>query len=419
MQRISYINIPIGMPGNGRRKLATQNSTGHNGTLRLTLLLAALLGGAGGTTAYALGKHDAPAPPAAQQAIPVGVITVRPAAVRTWSEFSGHLRAVDYAEIRPEVGGRIVDIRFKDGQNVKAGDILLVIDPAPYKALVEKAEANLASAETNTQFAKTELDRANGLIATNAISRSLYDQRVNANKVAQAAVDGAQAELTQARLNLDYAYVKAPISGKVSRAEITVGNLVQTGPGAPLLTSIASNDGIYADFEIDEQTYLKDIRAQVAAGQPVAVQIVVPGDEAHPYDGQIESLDNRIDTASGTIRARALLPNKDQSLMAGMTVTVRVADAADDSAMLVPQGAISIDQDKQFVYVVGPDNKVAYRQVTLGKTSGADRIILSGLTAGDKVIVDGLQHVRPDAVVSASEVAAVQPAAGTPLAPAQ
>jgi multidrug efflux system membrane fusion protein len=316
------------------------------------------------------------------------------------------MRAVDFAEIRPEVSGRITEVRITDGQAVKAGDVLFVIDPAPFEATEAKAEADLATAKSNAVFARTELERAGNLIKTEAIARRQFDERINADKVAQAAVLAAEAELKQARINLDHAYVKAPIAGRVSRAEITLGNVVQAGPGAPLLTSIVSRDGIYADFEVDEQTYLKGIRTLADSRDKerrIPIQLTVRGDETHPYQGTIHSFDNRIDTASGTIRARALFDNRDGALVPGMFVSVKVANGGEESALLVPERAIGNDQNKRFVYVVGGNDKVAYREVDLGPQVDGQRVVVSGLQAGDRVITDGLQHVRPDTPVAIEE----------------
>jgi multidrug efflux system membrane fusion protein len=316
---------------------------------------------------------------------------------------------VDFAEVRPEVSGRILEVRFRDGQSVKAGDVLFVIDPRPYEAAVAKAEANLASAHANARFAKAEVDRAASLIKTQAIAASLYDSRVNASRVAQAAIQAAEAELKQARLDLDYAYVKAPISGRASRAEVTVGNLVQAAPNTPpLLTTIVSNDGIYADFEVDEHTYLRSVRAYADTQeeeQRIPVELTVQGDSGRVYQGTIHTFDNRIDAASGTIRARAKFANEDNSLLPGMFASIKLAGAAEDTAILVPSRAVGNNQSKKFVYVVGEDNKVAYREVTLGQQVSGQRIILSGLQTGERVIVDGLQHVRPDVTVQVSEAA--------------
>jgi multidrug efflux system membrane fusion protein len=332
----------------------------------------------------------------APQSIPVGVTRIEPHEVQLWSQFSGRLNAVDFAEIRPEVSGRITDIRFKDGQIVKAGQVLLVIDPRPYEAALAKAKGDLASARANEALAKTELERGNGLIKANAIARSMYDQRVNAHQVAVANVAVAEATLRQAEVDVDHAYVKAPISGRISRPELTLGNLVQTAPNAPLLASIVSNDGIYADFEVDEQTYMNTVHARAetaAAEQQLPVEMTVQGAEDRSYKGTVYSFDNKIDTGSGTIRARAKFDNSDGSLVPGMFVSVRLGAGDHRNAITVPERAIVADLNKQFVYVVGKGDKAEVRQVKLGATTGGERIVLSGLKAGDQVIVDGVQHI--------------------------
>jgi multidrug efflux system membrane fusion protein len=343
----------------------------------------------------------------AAPAVPVSVQTINPQNVRVWSTFSGRMQAVDYAEIRPEVSGRITDVRIKDGQNVKAGDILFVIDPRPYEAAAAKAEANLASATTNAGFAKIEFDRAGNLVKTQAIPQDVYDQRANANRMAQAAVLAADAEWKQARIDLDHAYVKAPIAGRVSRAEITLGNHVQSGGSAPVLTSVVSNNGIYADFEVDEQTYMKSIHDHADTQDKerrIPVELTVQGD-THSYKGTVYSFDNRIDASSGTIRARAKFANEDGSLVPGMFVSVKLSNSVNSTALLVPERAIGNDQSKKFVYAVGNDNKVAYHEVTLGEQADGQRIVTSGLQAGERVIVDGLQHVKPGVTVQVNEAA--------------
>lgn len=373
----------------------------------------ALLGAV--TTTQTSSKAEAPT--AAPAAVAVDVQTLAPRDVRLWSSYSGRLHAVDSAEIRPEVNGRIVEVRFTDGQTVKAGDVLMVIDPGTYEAAVAKAEATLASATANVAFAIRELDRADDLVKTRAVAVRVYDERVNARRTAEAAVRVAEAELRQARIDLDHAYVKAPISGRVSRAEITVGNLVQAGPAAPLLTRIVSNDAIYADFEVDEQTYIRSIRQQadtLAKARTIPVELSVPGDETTIVAGTIESFDNRIDTATGTIRARARFDNRDGSLIPGMFVSVRLATGAGGARLLVSERAIGNDQNKKFVYVVGDDNKVAYREVRLGQSVEGRRIVLAGLSPGERVIVSGLQQVRPAVTVAAREAGADQDTAELP-----
>jgi membrane fusion protein, multidrug efflux system len=281
-----------------------------------------------------------------------------------------------------------------------------VIDPRPYEAAVARAQANLASARTNAAYAKTDRDRAAALIGSNSVAQRELDQRTNASRVADAAVQMAEADLTRASLDLEHAHIVAPISGRASRPEITVGNLVQPGPGAPLLTTVVANDTIYASFDVDEQTYIASVR-RAADGRDeerqIPVEFMLPGDRAHVYRGTIYSFDNRIDPASGTIRARAKFDNADHTLLPGMFARVRLAEASERDELLIPERALGFDQSKKYVYVVGPDSKVVYREVELGKQIGSQRVVLDGLQAGDRVIVDGVQRVRPNALVAVQE----------------
>src|SRR3954468_2128137 len=337
----------------------------------------------------------------AQARLAVTVATVETRSVRLWSEFSGRLTAVDSAEIRPQVSGRITEVRFRNGQNVRAGDILFVIDPRPYEAAVAKAKADLATAETNARLADVELARATRLMNAEAVARDFYDQRANTSGVAQAAIQSAKAVLVQANLDVEHAYVKAPISGRASRAEITLGNLVQTAP-APLLTTIVSNDGIYADFDVDEQSYLKTVRAHatnVSQERKIPVELTLKGGNDHAYRGTIESFDNQIATGTGTIRARARFANEDGTLVPGMFTSIRLASAADSKAILVPEDSIGNDQSKRFVLVVSPERKAEFREITVGQELSGDRVVLSGLRAGERIIIDGLQRVQPGAAV--------------------
>ncbi|CDY77227.1 Probable Co/Zn/Cd efflux system membrane fusion protein [Caballeronia glathei] len=364
------------------------------------ITVVALLGAAG---AALVQRETRATPSPVAPPTEVQVKSLAPEHVRVWSSFSGRLKAVDEALVRPEVSGRVVEVRIRDGQTVRAGDVMLVIDPRPYDAALAKARADVAAARTQAEFAATEYERARNMIGEQAIPQSLHDQRANAHRVAQAAVLAADAALRQASINLDYAYVKAPIAGRVSRAEITLGNLVQAGANAPVLTKIVSNDGIYADFEVDEQSYVQTIRNHAdtqSQEQKIAVDMKVQGDADHVYNGSIYTFDNSLDVSTGTIRARAKFANKDGALLPGMFVSIRLASSGDTSAILVPDVAIGSDQAKKFVYVVGPDNKVAYREVSLGAGIDGRHIVLAGLNAGDRVVTKGLQFVRPDIVVA-------------------
>jgi multidrug efflux system membrane fusion protein len=355
---------------------------------------------AGGYGLYHASAKSAPQP-SAPAASPVMVEALKPQTVKPFAEFSGRIQAVDYAEIRPQVAGRITEIRFKDGQEVKAGDILFVIDPRPYQAAAAKAAGDLASAANNARLAKIEHDRGDRLIKAQALAQESFDQRVTADSVAQAAVKSAQAALAAAQVDVDRAFVKAPISGRISRAEITVGNLVGSATAAPqLLASIVSDNGVYADFEVDEQTYLNSVRGQ-AKDQPIPIALTVQGDsQAKAYQGVIQSFDNHINSGSGTIRARARFDNQDGSLVPGMFVSVRMGGGTQADALLVPETAIGNDQSKRFVYVVGQGDKAEYREVSLGSTVDGNRVVTAGLKAGDRVILDGLQKLAPGAPVA-------------------
>jgi multidrug efflux system membrane fusion protein len=348
-------------------------------------------------------------PPGAQMPPPaVTVETVTETNETVWSEYSGRLDAVDYVELKPQVSGTIKEIRFEDGQLVKKGDILYVIDPAPYEAAAASAQADLAAAQSRSDLAQKELERAQGLMASNAVSKALLDQRENESKVAKNAAAAAQARLKQAKIDLDYAYVKAPISGRVGRAEITKGNLVQSGPNAPLLTTIVANDEIYADFDVDEETYLHNARnggidQGVEAERTIPVKLTVKGASEVVYNGTIDSFDNHLNVATGTIRARALFKNEDGALLPGMFVTVKLGSLGDEKKILISERAIGTDQDRQFVYVVGDGNKVEYREVKLGASASGRRLVLEGLQPGEKIITDGTTFVRPDIVVAPKE----------------
>ena len=349
------------------------------------------------------GEAEAKGAAVAPAALPVTVATLAAQTVSPFAEFSGRITAVNYAEIRPQVTGRITEVRFTDGQRVNAGDVLFVIDPRPYQAAVDKAEADLATAISNAKFAKVEHERGSQLVKSATLSQETFDQRSNADESSQAAVKAAQAQLANAQVNLDYAYIKAPFSGRISRAEITVGNLVgsPTAP-PPLLASIVSDDGVYADFEVDEQTYLNSVRHYGRSRdeqQTIPVELVVRGDSGRVYRGHIESFDNRIDTGTGTIRARARFANADGALIPGMYVSVRMGGGAIDEALLVPESAIGNDQSKRFVFVVGSGEKAVYRSVELGAHVNGSRVVLAGVKAGERVILDHLQRLAPGATV--------------------
>ncbi len=391
--------------------------------IKFIVFTAVLLGiGYGGFTFYkSKMSGQSQEGPGAQaqggQPMPVKVQIVKKEPIQIWKEFSARLEAVDFAEIRPQVSGVIQKVNFEDGAQVKKGDILYVIDTRPYQAAVNRIQADLNVALNETELAQKELDRAQNLIEVDAISKRIFDERESKLDVAKSRVFSMRAQLEQAQINLDYANVKAPISGKVSRDEIKLGNLVQAGPNAPLLTSIVSDAGIFADFEIDETTYLSEVRHMIENGDNAAipVQLILSnGDVA--ATGVVQSFDNQIDSRSGTIRARALFDNKDNILLPGMFSTIKMGSAQPREVIVITDQAIGTDQNRRFVMVV-ENNTVTIRPITLGDSMGGKTIVTSGLNEGDKVITEGIMRVRPGMPVepkTSEEMAAMVQASETP-----
>jgi len=344
---------------------------------------------------------EAPAAAPAQMAMPVDVVTVDSKPVRLWVKYSARLQAVEEAELRPQVSGEIVEVPFKDGARVAKGQVLFVIDPRPYEAAVAQAKAELEAARQRAVFAGKELKRARSLIKTNAVSKQVLDERSNAYKVAQSEVDAALARLKRAEIDLDHASVKAPIAGRASRAEITAGNLVAAGPAAPLLTTVISDESLYADFEVDEKTYLDFVRS-AARGLDAERRIPVrlAAGLGAEIEGFIHSFDNRIDPRTGTIRARALFANPSAALLPGMFVEVRLGAPAERETVLLTERAILTDQDRKFVYLVDDKGHATYREVTVGAQVNGQRVIEKGLKAGDLVITSNLLLLRPSVPVA-------------------
>ena len=358
------------------------------------LLKSELTGGLGAVQA---------APVPAPQAVPVSVVEVRSEPVRLWSEFTGRLSAIDWVELRPQVSGTITEVRFEDGQRVAKGDVLVVIDPRPYAAAVAEAKADLAAARHTLELAEKQRVRAERLVKKGHVSQSVLDERISDHTVAISQVESAKAKLEQAEIDLDYAYVKAPISGRLSRAEITEGNLVEAGPNAPILTSIVATDAIYADFEVDERTYLRHMHGVAKAGEAASalpVELTIDAGELRSYSGRIHSFDNQIDPATGTIRARAIFSNEDGSLLPGIFAEVRLGGPTVEEVVLLNPGAVGTDQDRKFVYLVDENDQVVYREVSLGASVDGKRVITHGLAVGERVIVGGLMKVRPGLTVA-------------------
>jgi len=331
----------------------------------------------------------------------VEVTVIKEQSMRIWRKFSGRLTAVDFVEIRPQASGLITDVRFKDGQFVNKGDILYIIDSRPYKAAVMAAKADLVTALNRKNLAEKEYRRAKDLLKTKMISQRIYDERDNARLVAESIVNSAKAQLSQAKINLGYAYVKAPVSGRVGRTEITTGNLVSAGSNSPLLTSIVSNAKIYADFEVDEQTYIKYMQGDSFSKSSVhktPVELRLQRDET-VYKGEIYAFDNRIDSTSGTIRARAIFDNPQGKLLPGMYARMRLGNPSKENIILLSERAIGTDQNRKFVYVVNSENETIYREVKLSESISGNRVVHFGLRPGEKVIVRGLIRIRPGMIV--------------------
>lgn len=364
-------------------------------------LLVAALALAGCTRSDASPAMAAPPPPA---------VTVAHAPARTVTEtdeFTGHLEAVHAVEIRPRVSGYIQRVAFTEGAEVHRGDLLFVIDPRPYQADLARAQAQLEQARTARSLAAADLARAKKLVAVQAISREEYDARASADAAGDAQVRAAEAAVETARLNLAWTQVRSPIDGRVGRAELTVGNLAQGGaPSSTLLTTVVSLDPMYLYFETDERTYLRWAslashaagHARHSAAIPVSMGLV--NETGFPHEGTIDFVDNRVDPVSGTIRMRAVFHNTDRRLTPGLFARVRVAGGTPYSATLVLDQAVGTDQDRKFVYVLGPADTVQYREVTLGPVIDGLRVVRSGLRPGDEVVIDGLQRIRPGVKVS-------------------
>ncbi len=373
---------------------------------RRLLAIAVAVFALAGVTAAIFGVTSSRAQPAAAEApaTPVSVATVVQSDVAAWDEFSGRLEAVERVDIRSRVAGTIQAVHFREGALVKKGDLLLTIDPAPYAADVQRAEAQVAAAQAKGAQAKGEQERSQRLWSEQAISKREFDERVNGQREADANLRAAQAALQTAQLSMGYTQVRAPVSGRVGKLEVTVGNLVAAGPGAPVLTTLVSVSPIYASFEADEQVVAKALKDVSAGGDRkldrIPVQMGTSASNDTPFEGRLQLVDNQVDARSGTVRARAVFDNKDGQLMPGQFARIRMGQATKASALLINERAVGTDQNKKFVMVVGADNKAAYREVTLGASVNGLRVIKSGLAANERIVVNGLQRIRPGALVA-------------------
>lgn len=340
---------------------------------------------------------------APEQAVAVTVAVVEPRQASLWDEFSGRLEAVHRVELRPRVAGAILSANFTEGSLVKSGDVLFKIDPAPYAAEVDKAQAQLEATKARVVFTAAELDRGAQLVGNNVVTRRDFDQRDNANREAIANVKAAEATLQTAKLNLDYTEVRAPVDGRVGKIEVTVGNLVAAGTSSPVLTSLVSVNPIYASFDADEDLVLRALNSIADAsgkrGNLDQIPVEMSTSGGSTVKGHIQLIDNQVNGQSGTIRVRATFDNDDGRLIPGQFARVRIGQPQAQTLVMVDERAIGTDQDKKFVMVVGDDNRALYRAITLGGNIDGLRIVTSGLKSGDRVVVNGLQRVRPGALV--------------------
>ncbi|WP_436898142.1 efflux RND transporter periplasmic adaptor subunit [Acinetobacter gyllenbergii] len=344
---------------------------------------------------------DAKATPTASAApaASVDVASVVSQTITDWQEYSGRLEAIDQVDVRPQVSGKLIAVHFKDGSLVNKGDLLFTIDPRPFEAELNRAKAQLASAEAQVTYSSANLGRNQRLIQSNAIAHQELDQAENEARSANANLQAAKAAVETARLNLEYTRITAPVSGRISRAEVTVGNVVSAGNGAQVLTSLVSVSRLYASFDVDEQTYLKYISNQRNSAQ-VPVYLGLANESGFSREGYISSIDNNLNTTSGTIRVRATFDNPKGVMLPGLYARIRLGGGQPRAAILISPTAIGVDQDKRFVVVVDAKNQTAYREVKLGAQQDGLQIINSGLQVGDRIVVNGLQRIRPGDPVS-------------------
>ena len=366
----------------------------------------------------ACGKSDGqPAAGSMPPPPPVSVAQVIEKEVKEYDEFSGRLEAVERVEIRPRVSGYIQSIHFVDGKEVKKGDLLFVIDPRPYQADLQKAEAELSASKSRAELSRSQMNRTAKLLEDKFISKEAYDERVSSMGEASANSRAAQAAVNAARLNLEFTQVRAPISGRVSRTEVTVGNLISGGQAgqASLLTTIVSLDPIYAYFDGDEQIYLK-YGAMARSGERASsrdaanpIFMGLANETGFPHEGRMDFVDNKLDPATGTIRARAVFDNKERLFTPGLFARLKVIGSGSYKAVLINDRAVGTDQNQKFVLVLGKENKVDYRPIKLGPMVDGMRVVKDGLKSGEKIVVIGLQRVRPGMPVTPETVSMENP----------
>lgn len=365
--------------------------------------LIVALAAAGLAAATLAGCNDAAgmaAPAAAAGGPPVSAATVVEKAITETQEFSGRLEAIDVVAIRPRVSGFITAVNFKPGSEVKKGDVLFEIDPRPFQAEADRAEATANAARARADLARLELARAAKLLGDKAIAEREFDERAAGQKELDASARAARAQAEAAKLNLSYTRVIAPINGRVSKAEITLGNLVD--PTA-VLTSVVSLERIYASFDGDERTYLR-LAGRTHGGAPVPVRVGLANEDGFPHEGKLEFVDNQLDTRTGSVRLRAVFANEDRSMAPGLFARVQIGGGDERKTLLISDRAVGTDQSYKFVFVVDANGKAERREVSLGPVVDGLRVVRDGLKPGEQIVVNGLQRVKPGAPIKAQTV---------------
>lgn len=373
-----------------------------HGLLKLAALAAITLSVSACARNEAATSTQAPAPQ-----VTVAEVVARP--ITEFDQFTGRITPIERVEIRPRVSGYIAAVNFDEGKEVRKGDVLFTIDQRPYEAELKRAQAELTHAKTALVLATSEHARATKLLNAHAISQEEFDTRVSGNEQAAANVQAAEAAVDAAALNLNFTRVQAPISGLVSKAEITAGNLVTSGQ--TLLTTLVSIDPVYVEFDGDESVYLKyaALARQSAhvnsreGGSPLWVGLA--DETGHPHQGKLVFLDNQLDPATGTIHARGRLDNQDRRFMPGMFARVKLTGSGQYDALLIKDSAVGTDQNVKYVFVVNDKNTIEYRPVKLGPVVDNLRVVRDGLRPGEVIVVNGLQRVRPGAPVNPQLVA--------------
>lgn len=360
--------------------------TGTRFPLATLLLSAAIAIVVSACSSEAAPSHGAPPPPE------VSVAQVLQRDVTQWNDVTGRFAAVETVELRPRVGGYIERVAYREGDEVRKGQLLFVIDQRPYRAALAQAEANLERARSEARLARSQDARAQALIDAKAISREEFDTRKAATAQGDAGVRAAEAAVATARLDLQFTEVRSPIDGRAGRALVTTGNLAQAD--GTLLTTVVSLDPVHVYFESDEQAFLRD-----GTTAQSRVRVGLADESGYPHEGVVDFVDNQVDPATGTIRARAVLPNPDRRFTPGLFARVQLEGDARAKALLIDDKAVLTDQDRKYVYVLGKGNQAVRKDVVLGRTvpgsspGQALRVVESGLTAQDTVIVNGVQKV--------------------------